>query len=63
MRKTEYCNGRFYILSKIAVDDLLTKKEVFKTEYFEDYAIGYYLDSNIKQNFMHIKNEVFIDSL
>jgi hypothetical protein len=63
MRETEYCNGRFYILSKIAVDDLLSKKEVFKTEYFEDYAIGYYLDSNIKQNFMHIKNELFIDTL
>ena len=59
LKPTMYCNGRFYILSKIAVMNLLEKKEIIKTEYFEDYAIGYYLDYNIKQNFLHINNEDF----
>ena len=60
-RKTEYCNGRFYILSKTAVVDLIKKKELIKTEYFEDYAIGYHMDNTIKDQFLHIDNTVFID--
>jgi len=63
VRKTQYCNGRFYILSKIAVEDLLIKKERFKSEYFEDYAVGFYMDDNIKSKYMPIQNEVFIDGL
>lgn len=63
VRKCNYCNGRFYILSKIAVEDLLTKREYFKTEYFEDYAVGYYLNDDIKSKFIHIQNEVFVDVL
>ena len=59
LKPTFYCNGRFYILSKIAVMNLLEKKEIIKTEYFEDYAIGYYLDNNIKKHFLRIDNEVF----
>ena len=62
MRRSQYCNGRFYILSKIAVQNLLYKKELFKSEYFEDYAVGYYLDYEIKSRFMHIQNGVFVDS-
>lgn len=63
VRKSQYCNGRFYILSKIAVEDLLTKRDFFKTEYFEDYAVGYYLKDDIKSRFIHIQNEVFVDIL
>ena len=63
VRKSEYCNGRFYILSKIAVEDLLTKRDFFKREYFEDYAVGYYLSDKIKSRFVHIQNEVFVDVL
>ena len=59
LRKTIYCNGRFYILSKTAIMDLLNKKDIIKTEYIEDYAIGYYLDNDIKKNFLRIDNEVF----
>jgi hypothetical protein len=61
VRKSQYCNGRFYILSKIAVEDLLTKRDLFKTEYFEDYAVGYYLSDDIKSRFVHIQNDVFVD--
>ena len=63
VRKCNYCNGRFYILSKNAVEDLLTKRESFKTEYFEDYAVGYYLNDDIKSRFIHIQNDVFVDVL
>ena len=62
LRKTTYCNGRFYILSKNAVMNLMEKKEYIKKEYFEDYAIGYFLDNNIKENFLHIDNNVFKDN-
>ena len=64
MRATQYCNGRFYFLSKIAVQNLMTKRGLFKTEYFEDYAVGYYLDYNIKSKFMLIpSDDVFVDNV
>jgi hypothetical protein len=61
MRKNEYCNGRFYVLSRTAVADLLTKKASIETEYFEDYAIGYNLNPDIKNPIMEINNDVFVD--
>lgn len=63
VKKTQYCNGRFYFVSKIAVENLLQKKSEFKSEYFEDYAVGYYMDENIKNSFMPINNSVFIDNI
>lgn len=60
--KTQYCSGRFYFLSKPAVHDLLTKREKIEKEYFEDYAIGYYLDPSYKKTIlMLITNKVFTD--
>ncbi len=63
MESTQYCNGRFYILSKDAVENLMKKHNLFKTQYFEDYAVGYYLDYHIKSKFMQIPNEVFVDNV
>jgi hypothetical protein len=63
MRRSQYCNGRFYILSKTAVMDLLRKREFFRSEYFEDYAVGYYMDFEIKSRFMPIQNDVFVDNI
>ena len=60
--KTKYCSGRFYILSDLAVADLISKKETIEKEYLEDYSIGYNLDSNLKTNILHIQtNKYFID--
>jgi len=56
MKKGTYCNGRFYFLSKESIADLLTKKEFFYKEYFEDYAVGYYLNSNLKSSILSINN-------
>lgn len=59
---TKYCSGRFYFLSKDAVLDLLTKTESIKNEYFEDYAIGYYLDKKYKAHMLSIAtNKIFTD--
>jgi hypothetical protein len=59
---TKYCNGRFYFLSKEAVLDLLTKTELIKKEYFEDYAIGFNLDQKYKKDALNIAtNKIFVD--
>ena len=57
-----YCNGRFYFLSKDAISNLLEHKSSIEKTYLEDYAIGLYLPSFLKENMMTIKtNEIFID--
>jgi hypothetical protein len=61
MRKNEYCNGRFYVLSRTAVEDLLTKKTNIEDHYFEDYSIGYNLNPLFKKNILEINNDVFVD--
>ena len=61
IKKTKYCNGRFYVLSSVAVESLITKKECFKTEYFEDYAIGIHIEEKYKFPIYKIPNWVFID--
>jgi len=59
---TKYCNGRFYFLSKEAIEALLTKKQNITNEYFEDYAIGFNLDEKYKKDMLNIlTNKIFID--
>ena len=59
---TKYCSGRFYYLSKNAINNLIIKKENIIKEYFEDYAIGYYLDNIYKKNMVNIQtNNFFTD--
>ena len=60
--QTKYCSGRFYILSDLAVQQLLSKKNNICKEYLEDYAIGYYLDPILKKNIFNIQtNKYFVD--
>ncbi len=60
--KTKYCTGRFYFLSKDATIDLVQKRNLIEKEYFEDYAIGYYLDQSYKENMLQLfTNKFFID--
>ena len=61
IKKAEYCNGRFYILSREAVHYLLSQKEKIGKEYFEDYAIGYNLDPVFKSPIFEIPNDIFVD--
>jgi hypothetical protein len=59
---TSYCNGRFYFLSKDAIEYLLPKKQNIFKEYFEDYAIGYNLDDYYKKDTLYIDtNKIFKD--
>lgn len=60
--QTRYCSGRFYILSELAIQSLLSKKNEIYAEYFEDYAIGIHLEPFLKQNMLNIQtNKYFID--
>jgi len=60
---TNYCSGRFYFLSDMAVKQLIdTKSELINNEYLEDYAIGYHLDDMFKTNILNLDtNKHFID--
>ena len=62
MLQTQYCSGRFYILSDLAIQQLIQKKDKICNEYLEDYAIGVYLDPILKKNIFNIQtNKYFID--
>jgi hypothetical protein len=62
LRGTKYCNGRFYLLSKEAVENLLTKKISISKQIIEDHAIGLFLDDKYKENILLINsNKIFID--
>jgi len=59
---TKYCSGRFYFLSKSAVSNLINKRENIIKEFFEDYAIGFNLDSHFKESILNLKtNNIFND--
>jgi len=60
--QTKYCSGRFYLLSSLAVQQLITKRKLIEEEYLEDYAIGFNLDNSLKTNMVHIQtNKYFTD--
>jgi hypothetical protein len=59
LRRTSYCSGRFYFLSKASVIDLLDKKEHIKEHVIEDHAIGYYMDDHLKKNALHFLSDHF----
>jgi len=60
--KTKYCSGRFYFLSKQAVNSLISKKDLIEKEFFEDYAVGFNLDEYYKKNMLNLMtNNYFTD--
>jgi hypothetical protein len=62
LNKTYYCSGRFYFLSKEAITCLISKKKNIRQEFFEDYAMGFYLDEELKRTIMQIAtNQYFTD--
>jgi hypothetical protein len=59
---TCYCSGRFYVLSELAIQALLSKKQEIYKEYLEDYAVGLHLEPFLKQNMLNIQtNKYFVD--
>ena len=62
VHQTKYCNGRFYFLSKLAISDLILRKNKICQEFLEDYAIGYNLYEQLKLNMLDIKTDkYFVD--
>jgi len=60
--KTKYCSGRFYFLSKEAILNLFSKREMIEKEYLEDYSIGFNLDYFFKSDILSIAtNNYFTD--
>lgn len=59
---TKYCSGRFYFLSKEAIQYLLVKRENIEREYLEDYAIGFNLNQKLKEGMLSLStNKFFTD--
>jgi hypothetical protein len=62
LEECRYCNGRFYLLSNIAIEDLLKKEDKIKNKIIEDHTIGYYLNEEFKINILNINtNKIFKD--
>ena len=60
--QTRYCSGRFYFLSKQAIENLISKRKIIENEYLEDYAIGFNLDQYYKLNMINLAtNNFFTD--
>jgi hypothetical protein len=61
--ETKYCSGRFYFLSKLAILNLLSKREIIVKEYLEDYAIGFNLDNYFKLNMLSLQTDKFFTDI
>jgi hypothetical protein len=57
IQKTDYCNGRFYFLSKEAVTNLVSRREKIEKEFLEDYAVGNYLNPFFKKVILEIDSD------
>ncbi len=44
----KYCTGRFYVLSRPALESVVANRHKFAGEYLEDYAVGKYLADEFK---------------
>ena len=61
LKKCIYCNGRFYLLSKPAIDNLLTNKAKICEHIIEDHSIGLYLDDKYKENMLYFDTRVIFN--
>lgn len=57
VKKSKYCNGRFYLLSSLATNALIEIESDIKKEYFEDYAIGLNLPESFKNNLLKLDTD------
>lgn len=60
---TKYCSGRFYLLSKEAINNLLLKKDKISESYLEDYAIGFHLDDTFKKNILQLQTQKYFNDM
>jgi len=60
---TQYCSGRFYILSMEAIVYLISKRDLIFQEYLEDYAIGMHLHNRYKNPMLHLDTDIFFKDM
>lgn len=60
---TKYCSGRFYLLSKEAIKNLLLKKDKICELYLEDYAIGFHLGEEFKKNTLQLQTQKYFNDM
>jgi hypothetical protein len=65
LKGTTYANGRFYLLSKLAVSDLIYKKKDIEKHIIEDHAIGLYLDNKYKEpnSLLNFNNNLYFKDI
>ena len=60
VHKTQYCSGRFYLLSHNVVACLLFKKDDICNEFLEDYDIGFHMpELTFKGKILKLKTDDF----
>lgn len=55
IQSTDYCSGRFYLLSPESIKYLISKRKMIEKEYLEDYAIGLNLNGIFKKDILYLK--------
>lgn len=65
LKGTTYANGRFYLLSKVAVSDLICKKKDIEKQIIEDHAIGLYLENKFKEpnSLLNFNNNLYFKDI
>lgn len=53
LQKTIYCGGRFYLLSRTLVLDLISKKELFVDKIIEDHSVGLLMEKKLQDNALY----------
>ena len=62
LKKTNYCNGRFYTLSYQVTNELIKQKNEIRKHIIEDHCIGLHIPQKYKNEIFVIRNdEIFID--
>lgn len=59
LKKGIYATGRFYFLSREAVEDLLQKEQDILKEQIEDYSIGQYLSPQYKETPLNFETGIY----
>ncbi len=57
IQSTDYCSGRFYLLSPEATSNLIARRPKIEKEYLEDYAIGLNLNDIFKKTILSLKSD------
>ena len=63
MKSATYATGRFYLLSRLAVGDLITKREDIEKQFIEDHAIGLFIDKQFIKSALDVNTLIAFSDL